>query len=99
MEQKQNAAPLTVRYSGDVPATLRRWCDAHAHQVVEVDAGYGYATDRDGGFAYDVLLRPGWSMSDDACHTLIEPTVKAMLAQLRIVAPCDCDSCMAEKSR
>jgi hypothetical protein len=82
-----------VQYTGSVPASLRKYCDAHAHQIVEVDAGGGYTTDRPDGFAYDVLLRAGWAMCDDAVHTIIEPTVKATLAQLRAIKPCDCDSC------
>jgi hypothetical protein len=82
-----------VRYCNPVPETLRNWCDALAHQIQEVDSGHGYAFESRNGFACDVLLRPGWSMSDDCVHTIIEPTVKAMLAQLRILAECDCDDC------
>jgi hypothetical protein len=85
---------LTVRYSGDTPpATLRTWCDAHAGRVFELHVGGGYCTDRPDGRAYDILLRPGWRMADDCCHTLIEPTVASMLRQLRAIAPCDCDDC------
>ncbi|WP_038215289.1 MULTISPECIES: hypothetical protein [Xenophilus] len=85
----------SVRYSGDTPpATLRAWCDAHADRVFELHAGGGYCTERPDGFAYDVLLRPGWCMSDDCCHTLIEPTVADMLRQLRAIVPCDCEDCM-----
>ena len=54
--------------------------------------GEGYATDS--GFAYDILLRRGWRMSDDWVHILIEPTVKDMLRQLRSVTACDCRDCM-----
>ncbi|MDN8617162.1 hypothetical protein [Variovorax ginsengisoli] len=72
-----------VRYCTDPPATLRRWCDAHAHQIEEFDSGDGYATDS--GFAYDIMLRRGWPMSDDWVHILIEPTVKDMLRQLRSI--------------
>ena len=83
-----------VRYSGEKPpATLLAWCDAHADRVLELHIGGGYATERSGGFAYDILLRPGWRMADDCCHTLIEPTVNAMLQQLRAIAPCDCKDC------
>jgi hypothetical protein len=82
-----------VKYCKPAPATLRRWLDANADKVQEFDCGGGYCTDRDDGFAYDILLRAGWRMGDDYVHTLIEPTVTAMLAQLRAVAPCDCDEC------
>ncbi|CAN7782960.1 hypothetical protein LJR175_008258 [Variovorax sp. LjRoot175] len=46
-----------VRYCTEPPATLRTWCDAHAHQVQVFDSGDGYATDS--GFAYEILLRQG----------------------------------------
>jgi len=90
----QTTITPSVRYSGDSPpATLRKWCDAHPFRVYELHCGGGYDTDRPDGFAYDVLLRPGWRMSDDFCHTLIEPTVAAMLRQLRAIEPCDCTDC------
>ena len=84
-----------VRYCKPAPATLRRWIDAHPEKVAEFDCGEGYCSGRNDGFAYDVLLRPGWRMGDDFVHTLIEPTVAAMLAQLRNVVACDCDECQA----
>lgn len=91
---------LTVRYSGDTPpATLREWCDDHSDRVYELHVGGGYSNDRPDGRAYDVLLRPGWRMSDDYCHTLIEPTVKAMLMQLRNIARCDCADCTAAMAK
>lgn len=83
----------TVKYCKPAPATLRRWLDAHSEKVREFDCGGGYSTDSDSGFAYDILLREGWRRGDDYVHTLIEPTVKTMLAQLRAVVPCDCDEC------
>lgn len=86
-----NDQKFVVRYCNDAPATLRRWIDAHPHIVQEFDCGDGYATDS--GFAYDILLRPGYRMGDDFVHTLIEPTVALMLRQLRGVATCDCDEC------
>lgn len=86
----------TVRYCKPVPRTLKDWCDRHAHQIQEVDSGEGYAFENRNGFAYDVLLRAGWRMSDDCVHTIIEATVNDMLAQLRILSPCDCDQCNAE---
>jgi hypothetical protein len=81
------------------PKTLRVRCDAHAHQVLELEIGYGYDTGRVDGKAYDVLLHPGWSMADDCCHTIIEPTVADLLRQLRAVVPCDCAGCRAELAR
>jgi hypothetical protein len=81
-----------VRYCAEPPATLRRWCDAHAHQIQEFDSGEGYATVR--GFSYDILLRPGWRMGDDWVHILIEPTVKDVLRQLRSIGVCDCRDCV-----
>lgn len=89
-----NPEAPTVRYTGETPPrTLRRWCDAHADRVQEVEVGYGYCTDRNDGRAYDILLRPGWRMSDDFVHTIIEPTVQKALSQLRVIVPCDCDDC------
>lgn len=90
----------TVKYCKPAPATLRRWIEANPEKVYEFDSGGGYSTDSNSGFAYDILLRAGWRMCDDHVHTLIEPTVKDMLAQLRSVVPCDCDECkqmIAEK--
>ncbi|CAH2810716.1 MAG: hypothetical protein CBARDCOR_6844 [uncultured Caballeronia sp.] len=84
---------LKVRYCKQAPATLRRWIDAHPHIVAEFDVGEGYCSGRVDGFAYDILLRPGWRMHDDFVHTLIEPTVDQMLSQLRSVVQCDCDQC------
>ena len=80
-----------VKYCAEPPATLRSWCDAHAHQVEEFDSGEGYATDS--GFAKDIMLRRGWRMSDDWVHIVIEPTVKDMLRQLRAIMACDCREC------
>lgn len=85
-----------VKYCKPAPVTLRRWLDANTDKVVEFDCGGGYGTDN--GFAYDVLLRSGWSMCDDAVHTLIEPTVKDMLSQLRSTKRCDCESCKEESA-
>ena len=84
-----------VRYTKPVPETLRAWCDAHADRIQEVDSGHGYDFENRNGFGYDVLLRPGWCMSDDCVHTIIEPTVHATLAQLRTLARCDCDECLS----
>ena len=39
-----------VRYCNPVPETLRKWCDAHAHQIQEVDSGHGYAFESRSGF-------------------------------------------------
>lgn len=87
---------LKVRYCKPAPVTLKRWLDANADKVLEFYKGKGYSTDEDnGGFAYDILLRPGWKRGDDFVHTLIEPTVHAMLFQLKQVKPCDCEECKA----
>ncbi|TDG02550.1 hypothetical protein E1N52_39225 [Paraburkholderia guartelaensis] len=92
--QAPNPSPLTpVRYVNRAPATLDRWIEAHANVVKEFNCGDGYGTES--GFAYDILLRAGWRRGDDFVHTLIEPTVAAMLAQLRSVTQCDCDECKA----
>ncbi|WP_143045000.1 hypothetical protein [Variovorax sp. YR216] len=90
----RNSLKLAVRYSGETPpATLRAWCDVHPERVFELHVGGGHNTDRPDGRAYDVLLRPGWRMADDYCHTLIEPTVAGMLRQLRATTPCECEDC------
>lgn len=91
----QESLTLAVKYSGDSPPrTLRVWCEAHADRVFELHVGGGYNTERADGFAYDILLRPGWRIADDCCHTLIEGTVRGMLSQLRAIAPCDCQDCL-----
>ena len=88
---------LAVRYTGQKPpATLRVWCDAHADRVREVEVGFGYCSDREDGKAYDILLRPGWRMRDDFVHTIIEPTVRRALDQLRNIARCECEECVQQ---
>jgi hypothetical protein len=82
-----------VKYCKPAPKTLRAWIDANPEKVAEFDCGGGYCFGDGRGFGYDILLAPGWRMCDDTVHTLIEPTVKQMLAQLRSVVPCDCDEC------
>jgi hypothetical protein len=82
---------FVVKYCKPAPASLRAWIEKNPEKVYEFDSGDGYCTES--GFAYDILLRAGWRMGDDFCHTLIEATAKAMLAQLRSVEPCDCDEC------
>ena len=86
-----------VEYAGTIPATLRKYCDKHSHQIAEVAYGSGYATDS--GFAYDVMLRSGWCDGSDplgSCHTLIETTMSAMLSALRGIRKCDCVDCQTE---
>lgn len=82
-----------VKYCHPAPVSLRRWIDAHPDKVQEFDCGGGYSTDTPDGFAYDILLRAGWRKGDDFVHTLIEPTVKGMLTELKAVVECDCDEC------
>ena len=86
---------FAVKYCQPAPASLKRWIDANPDKVQEFDCGGGYSTDRDDGFAYDILLRAGWRKVDDFVHTLIEPTAKGMLIELKAVVPCDCDECKA----
>lgn len=87
-----------IKYEGVIPATLRRYCDRHRHQIAAVAAGGGYATDS--GFAYDVMLRDGWCDGSDpfgSCHTLIEATLKEILSALRGIRQCECDDCLKAK--
>jgi hypothetical protein len=84
---------LAVKYCKPAPVTLKRWIDAHPERVSEFTYGFGYATNDNVGFAYDIVLRAGWRRGDDYVHTLIEETVQAMLTRLRGVVPCDCDEC------
>lgn len=82
---------MTVKYEGRIPKTLRAYADRHAHQIVEISYDGGFCTDS--GYAYDVLLRPGWQW--EGGHTIIEPTIAATIGQLRMITPCDesCDYC------
>lgn len=84
-----------VKYDGSKPPkSLKDWCDRNPHKVEELNCGNGYSGNR-GGFAYDVMLRDGWSKSDDCVHTIIEYTVADMLRELRALTPCDCGQCLA----
>jgi hypothetical protein len=81
-----------------VPKTLQKWLDKNPEKVAEVDFGEGYNTDRRDSCAYDILLAPGWSAYDYACHTVIEGTVKDLLSVLNDLQPCDCeDYCKAAR--
>jgi hypothetical protein len=81
-----------VRYEeGRIPKTLRAWLDANAEKVDAISSGAGYATNS--GFAYDILLRQGYS-TDEGMHTIIEPSIRAALLQLRSVGPCECRQCI-----
>lgn len=88
---------MSPRYEGRIPKTLRDYIEKHcADKVVEVEHGGGYTTES--GTAYDVLLVPGWSVGPayDWSHTIIEPTVRDVIAQLRTLQPChDDDECKA----
>lgn len=80
-----------MKIKAGAPKTLRAYCEAHVDQISEVDFGSGYATDT--GFAYDILLAPGWRAYGDFVHTVIEPTVARTLTCLRSIEPCDCEDC------
>jgi hypothetical protein len=86
---------MTVKFCKPAPKTLKAWIDKHPEKIAEFDCGRGYCFGGDNDFAYDILLAPGWRMEDDCVHTLIEPTVKDMLRQLRSVVRCDCAECEA----
>ena len=92
------AGGYRVEYDGGtIPARLRDWCDAHAHQVAAVSREGGYSSGRD-GVCYDVLMRPGWSVDyhGDNMHTIIEPRLDDVLDILKTAAPCDCKGECAE---
>jgi hypothetical protein len=88
-----NAGKFTVTYEGRVPKTLRDWIEKHAaDKVYDVDHGGGFCTDS--GMAYDVGIRNGWRVTyPDRMHTVIEPTVRDVIASLRTLEPCDCEQC------
>jgi len=98
MDTTLTATPATRKpttYTGNVPKTLRDWIAKHcADKVYDVDYGGGYATDS--GNAYDVGIVPGWCLGAayDRSHTLIEPTVRDVIARLKTLQPChDDDEC------
>lgn len=82
---------LPIKFCKPAPKTIRAWIEKNPEKVTEFDCGGGYSN----GFAYDILLAPGWRKGDDHVHTLICDTVKEMLSELRAVVPCDCDECKA----
>lgn len=86
--------PLTVHFESSLPSRkVREYCEAHPERVAAICYDSGYATES--GFAYDVMLRKGWSKSDDAVHTLIEQTASEILRELKNASPCDCERCSA----
>jgi hypothetical protein len=84
---------MKIKYCKPAPATLRKWFDANPGKVAEFDCGSGYCFGDGRGFAYDILLAPGWRMDDDCVHTIIEATVADALFCLRRIVPCDCATC------
>jgi len=86
---------MATKYEGNVPKTLRDWIEKHAaEQVYEVSAGGGFAFENRGGFGYDVGIRPGWRVNynGDPMHTVIEPTVKDVIAALKTLERCEDDA-------
>lgn len=87
-----------IRYEGAVGKTLRNWIerDKNARQAVkEVSKSGGFTFEREVG--YDVLIRAGWRVTDDAPHTVIAATVRDVIGILKTLEPCDCKQCAAEK--
>lgn len=82
-------------FYGNVPASLRRWCDKHPGRVVDIDRDDGYTTTS--GMAYDILLAPGWIC--DGTHIIIAETVREALNRLSEIQPCDCTDCLERKAR
>jgi len=78
----------SIKYEGQIPNTLRHYCDRHRHQIYEA-CGKGILQDD----AYDVGLRAGWRKNDDCVHSIIGTTVADTIQQLRSVVACDCDDC------
>lgn len=88
---------LSIRYEeGAIPKSLRAVLDKKfVRQVMAISHGGGYSTTS--GNAYDVLLRPGWSV--EGCeHLIIEPSIADVLDKLRTVGPCDCAQCQHERT-
>lgn len=87
-----------IKYEGGVGVTLRRWIerDEKARQAVkEVSRSGGFTFESSAG--YDVLIRPGWCVTDDAPHTVIAETVRDVIGILKTLEPCDCKQCQSEK--
>lgn len=82
-----------MKINANIPKTLRKYCEAHADQLLDVTAGDGYSD----GFAYDILLARGWCCDEMGLHTVIEYTVKDMLSKLRSVYKCECSDCITGK--
>lgn len=40
-----------------------------------------------------VFLKPGFVVSDEGAHAIVEDTKKAALAKMALVEPCACDDC------
>lgn len=82
---------MEVKYEWRVAQSIRRWCANHSNVVVEV-----CRYDNRDPALYDALLRGGWRKSDDFVHTLFGDSASDLIAQLKDVAPCDCDECSEE---
>lgn len=86
------AATKPVRYEGNVPKSLRTFCDKlGGEKVIEVSRDGGFTTRT--GMAYDILLAPGYSADyfGDRMHTLICETVTEAIDCLRTIQPCHAD--------
>ena len=88
---KPKATPptVTVIYEAGVPATVRAYCDAHSHQIANVDTG-GYRSD---GWRYMAWLRNGWNCGDDIVHSVIGTTATDLITRLRRIDTCHCETC------
>lgn len=81
----------TVQYQAGVPASVRAYCDKHAERIHSVDfGGTGWRAE---SWRYMAWLRSGWNCGDDCVHSVIGDTAADLLANLRAIGPCECDSC------
>lgn len=68
-----------------IPESLKRWLQRHpeiqrAIEAISYEPGYLTPT----GWAYDVLLRPGYA-DEEGFRWIIEPTVRALIRRLKTV--------------
>lgn len=83
-----------VEYDRGVAQSVRDYCDKHQDQISSVDfCGNGRENWR-----YMAWLCNGWNQGDDYVHSVIADTAADLIAKLKCIAPCDCETCTGEES-
>lgn len=87
---------------GKLPQTLLHAVDRFPDRICKnprgqlaVDKDSGFATPS--GYAWDILLAPGWTTTDGGHRVIIEPNAAEAAYLISNAVPCDCEDCEKEK--